>query len=69
MMKNIFCVERKKLNLVVVLDISGSMDSYFDEYYYDDVGDWFFSRFLNYKFASDFVFFILNFSFLIFNFL
>jgi len=28
--------ERKKLNLVVVLDISGSMDSYFDEYYYDD---------------------------------
>ena len=29
--------ERKKLNLVVVLDISGSMDSPFDEYYYDDI--------------------------------
>lgn len=27
--------QRKKLNLVLVLDISGSMDSYFDEYYYD----------------------------------
>ena len=27
--------ERKKLNLVVVLDISGSMGSSFDEYYYD----------------------------------
>lgn len=27
--------ERKKLNLVVVLDISGSMGSPFDEYYYD----------------------------------
>lgn len=27
--------ERKKLNLVVVLDISGSMDSAFDSYYYD----------------------------------
>jgi Ca-activated chloride channel family protein len=26
---------RKKLNLVVVLDISGSMSSYLDEYYYD----------------------------------
>ena len=28
--------ERKKLNLVVVLDTSGSMSSAFDEYYYDD---------------------------------
>jgi Ca-activated chloride channel homolog len=27
--------ERKKLNLVIVLDISGSMSSPFDEYYYD----------------------------------
>ena len=27
---------RKKLNLVVVLDISGSMSSYLDEYYYDN---------------------------------
>ncbi len=27
---------RKKLNLVVVLDISGSMDSEFNKYYYDD---------------------------------
>lgn len=26
---------RKKLNLVVVIDISGSMDSYFDRYHYD----------------------------------
>lgn len=31
--------KRKKLNLVVVLDISGSMDSYFDEYYYDQPFD------------------------------
>lgn len=30
--------QRKKLNLVLVLDISGSMDSYFDEYYYDSFG-------------------------------
>lgn len=30
--------ERKKLNLVVVLDISGSMSSPFDEYYYDRAG-------------------------------
>jgi Ca-activated chloride channel family protein len=30
--------ERKKLNLVVVLDISGSMSSPFDEYYYDQAG-------------------------------
>ena len=29
---------RKKLNLVVVLDISGSMSSPFDEYYYDRFG-------------------------------
>lgn len=28
--------QRKKLNLVVVLDISGSMGSSFDSYYYDD---------------------------------
>jgi Ca-activated chloride channel family protein len=28
--------ERKRLNLVVVLDISGSMGSRFDEYYYDE---------------------------------
>jgi Ca-activated chloride channel family protein len=30
--------ERKRLNLVVVLDISGSMGSRFDEYYYDRFG-------------------------------
>jgi len=30
--------ERKKLNLVVVLDISGSMGSAFDQYYYDRFG-------------------------------
>lgn len=30
---------RKKLNLVVVLDISGSMGSAFDKYYYDQVGN------------------------------
>jgi Ca-activated chloride channel family protein len=30
--------ERKKLNLVIVLDISGSMSSPFDEYYYDRGG-------------------------------
>ena len=30
--------ERKKLNLVVVLDISGSMSSSFDAYYYDQLG-------------------------------
>ena len=30
---------RKKLNLVVVLDISGSMISGFDSYYYDDMGE------------------------------
>ncbi|MDA3802535.1 MAG: VWA domain-containing protein [Patescibacteria group bacterium] len=29
--------KRKNLNLVVVLDISGSMDSSFDKYYYDSV--------------------------------
>jgi Ca-activated chloride channel homolog len=29
---------RKKLNLVIVLDISGSMSSPFDEYYYDQAG-------------------------------
>ena len=29
---------RKKLNLVVVLDISGSMESAFDQYYYDSKG-------------------------------
>lgn len=28
--------ERKKLNLVIVLDVSGSMSSPFDQYYYDD---------------------------------
>jgi Ca-activated chloride channel family protein len=32
-------VERKKLNTVVVLDISGSMGSSFDEYYYDRFGN------------------------------
>jgi len=32
-------VERKKLNTVVVLDISGSMSSSFDEYYYDRFGN------------------------------
>jgi Ca-activated chloride channel family protein len=31
--------ERKKLNLVIVLDISGSMSSPFDEYYYDQFGN------------------------------
>ncbi len=31
--------ERKKLNLVVVLDISGSMGSAFDRYYYDQFGN------------------------------
>jgi len=30
--------ERKRLNLVIVLDISGSMSSTFDEYYYDSAG-------------------------------
>ncbi len=30
--------ERKKLNLVIVLDTSGSMDEAFDQYYYDDSG-------------------------------
>ncbi len=32
--------ERKKLNLVVVLDISGSMSSPFDQYYYDTFGNY-----------------------------
>lgn len=31
--------ERKKLNLVVVLDVSGSMQSAFDRYYYDQLGN------------------------------
>jgi Ca-activated chloride channel family protein len=31
--------QRKKLNLVVVLDFSGSMGSPFDEYYYDQFGN------------------------------
>ena len=31
--------KRKKLNLVVVLDISGSMGANFDSYYYDKVGN------------------------------
>ncbi|PSQ15231.1 hypothetical protein BRD00_14710 [Halobacteriales archaeon QS_8_69_26] len=31
--------ERKKLNLVVVLDVSGSMSASFDEYYYDRYGN------------------------------
>lgn len=31
--------ERKKLNLVIVLDVSGSMDSQFDSYYYDSAGN------------------------------
>ena len=31
--------KRKKLNLVVVLDISGSMSSPFDQYYYDQFGN------------------------------
>lgn len=30
--------ERKQLNLVVVVDVSGSMDSPFDAYYYDGPG-------------------------------
>ena len=30
--------QRKKLNLVIVLDKSGSMDEYFNEYYYDGMG-------------------------------
>ncbi|MEW6381725.1 MAG: VWA domain-containing protein [bacterium] len=32
--------QRKKLNLVIVLDISGSMGSSFDSYYYDRFGVW-----------------------------
>jgi len=32
--------ERKKLNLVIVLDISGSMSSAFDSYYYDQFGNY-----------------------------
>lgn len=32
--------ERKKLNLVIVLDISGSMGSPFDQYYYDSFGNY-----------------------------
>ncbi|NHN43617.1 VWA domain-containing protein [Halorubellus sp. JP-L1] len=31
--------DRKRLNLVVVLDVSGSMSSSFDEYYYDQYGN------------------------------
>jgi Ca-activated chloride channel family protein len=31
--------QRKKLNLVVVLDVSGSMESPFDRYYYDRLGN------------------------------
>jgi len=31
--------ERKRLNLVVVVDVSGSMSSEFDEYYYDRYGN------------------------------
>ena len=31
--------QRKKLNLVIVLDISGSMTSAFNEYYYDNFGN------------------------------
>lgn len=31
--------QRKKLNLVIVLDVSGSMSSPFDEYYYDQFGN------------------------------
>jgi len=31
--------ERKKLNLVIVLDISGSMSSQFNKYYYDQFGN------------------------------
>lgn len=31
--------ERKKLNLVIVLDVSGSMSSSFSSYYYDQLGD------------------------------
>lgn len=31
--------KRKKLNLVVVLDISGSMGANFDDYYYDNMGN------------------------------
>lgn len=31
--------QRKKLNLVIVLDVSGSMDSEFSKYYYDQFGN------------------------------
>ena len=31
--------QRKKLNLVIVLDVSGSMSSTFDQYYYDQFGN------------------------------
>ena len=30
--------ERKRLNLVIVLDVSGSMSEYYDQYYYDRAG-------------------------------
>ena len=36
--------KRKKLNLVIVLDISGSMSSSFNEYYYDNRGNTFLFR-------------------------
>ncbi|MFH1769753.1 MAG: VWA domain-containing protein [Parcubacteria group bacterium] len=32
--------ERKRLNLIIVLDISGSMSSPFDKYYYDQFGNY-----------------------------
>jgi len=32
-------LERKPLNLVAVVDVSGSMDSQFDQYYYDEHGN------------------------------
>ena len=30
--------KRKKLNLIILLDVSGSMGSPFDAYYYDQMG-------------------------------
>jgi Ca-activated chloride channel family protein len=30
--------KRKKLNLIILLDVSGSMGSPFDQYYYDQLG-------------------------------
>jgi hypothetical protein len=31
--------KRKRLNLIILLDVSGSMGSPFDQYYYDQLGE------------------------------